>query len=133
MLRRASEDLIGEREDLGLQIRPYLYKRLERNSLSEKLSCKRLSLQFEDLTAGGVPSSPGGSIIPHLRIENLLIHDRLYSGLKDEWVRAETALGSREGHTGVAGADTLGQTWVRSCACAVRWEAETWGRCLWSQ
>ena len=84
-------------------------------------------MQFEELTAGGVPSSPGGSIILHLLIESLPIHDRLYSGLKDEWVRAETALGSQEGHAGAAGADTLGQTWVWSCACAVRWEAETWG------
>lgn len=35
-------------------------------------------------------------------------------------MRAEAALGSQEGHTGAAGADTPGQTWVRSRACAVR-------------
>nr|CAI9712634.1 unnamed protein product [Rangifer tarandus platyrhynchus] len=38
----------------------------------------------------------------------------------DQWMRAEAALGSQEGHTGAAGADTPGQTWVRSRACAVR-------------
>ena len=84
-------------------------------------------MQFEELTAGGVPSSPGGSIIPHLLIESLPIHDMLSSGLKDEWVRAETALGRQQGHRGAAGADTPGQIRVRSRACVVRWEAETWG------
>ena len=39
----------------------------------------------------------------------------LSSGLKDQWMRAEAALGSQEGHTGAAV-----QTWVRSRACAVR-------------
>ena len=101
-----------------ISFRWYLYKGLVRNSLSEKLSCKHLSLQFEELTAGGVLSSPGDQLFHTCLLRASPWHAVLWAQGPVDASRGSTWQSG--GSHGSGGADTPGQTWVRSRACAVR-------------
>ena len=109
-----------------ISFRWYLYKGLERNSLNEKLSCKHLSLQFEELTAGGVLSSPGDQLFHSCLLRASPWHAVLWAQGPVDASRGSTWQSG--GSHGSGGADMGAQ----SCLCGEK-EAETRWWCLRSR
>ena len=109
-----------------ISFRWYLYKGLERNSLNEKLSCKHLSLQFEELTAGGVLSSPGDQLFHSCLLRASPWHAVLWAQGPVDASRGSTWQSG--GSHGSGGADMGAQ----SCLCREK-EAETRWWCLRSR